>query len=95
MVRLNGFNPEPDNYNCSFFDAWESYEQRTVDLLRQVTLAHMDALTNYFFWTWKIANSTVLKTSSNPLWHYKLGLERGWIPAGNHHSKPIFYLKGS
>jgi len=42
----------------------------------------MDALQNFFFWTWKIGNSTVLGTSSSPLWHYQLGLERGWIPKG-------------
>ncbi|KAJ7696686.1 glycoside hydrolase superfamily [Mycena rosella] len=28
----------------------------------------------------QIGNSTVLGTSSSPLWHYQLGLERGWIP---------------
>lgn len=53
-----------------------------VASLKQVTLATMDALQNFFFWTWKIGNSTVLGTSSNPLWHYQLGLERGWIPKG-------------
>jgi len=42
----------------------------------------MDALQNFFFWTWKIGNSTVLGTSSSPMWHYRLGLARGWIPQG-------------
>ena len=42
----------------------------------------MDALQNFFFWTWKIGNSTVLGTSSSPLWHYQLGLQQGWIPQG-------------
>jgi len=48
--------------------------------LKQVTLATMDALQNFFFWTWKIGNSTVLGTSSSPLWHYQLGVQQGWIP---------------
>ena len=42
----------------------------------------MDALQNFFFWTWKIGNSTQLSTSSCPMWHYKLGLQQGWIPKG-------------
>jgi hypothetical protein len=42
----------------------------------------MDALQNFFFWTWKIGNSTQLGTSSSPMWHYQLGLQQGWIPKG-------------
>jgi hypothetical protein len=41
----------------------------------------MDALQNWFFWTWKIGNSTELGYAPSPFWHYKLGLEQGWIPA--------------
>jgi hypothetical protein len=32
------------------------------------------------FWTWKIGNSTELGYASSPFWHYKLGLEQGWMP---------------
>ena len=42
----------------------------------------MDALQDFFFWTWKIGNSTQLNTSSSPMWHYQLGLQQGWIPKG-------------
>jgi glucan 1,3-beta-glucosidase len=41
----------------------------------------MDALQNYFFWTWRIGNSTGDITEVNPFWHYRLGLQYGWIPA--------------
>lgn len=63
-------------------DIQQSYSSQTIAALKQVTLASMDALQNFFFWTWKIGNSTVLGTSSSPMWHYKLGLEQGWIPHG-------------
>lgn len=42
--------------------------------------ANMDALQNWFFWTWKIGNSTELGYAPSPFWHYKLGLENGWMP---------------
>ncbi|KAF4577297.1 hypothetical protein EYR36_005284 [Pleurotus pulmonarius] len=78
--RLNGVGSTPTNADCARWDDWERYDQATIDNLKKVTLASMDALQNFFFWTWKIGNSTNLQTSSSPLWHYKLGLQRGWIP---------------
>ncbi|KAJ6528919.1 hypothetical protein B0H19DRAFT_1194126 [Mycena capillaripes] len=39
----------------------------------------MDALQDWFFWTWKIgkaANGVV----QSPLWSYQLGFEGGWMP---------------
>lgn len=75
---LNGIGSNPAN--CEVWDDWNSWNSTIVDGIKQVTLASMDALQNFFFWTWKIGDSTVLGTSSSPMWHYKLGLERGWIP---------------
>ncbi|KAF5309074.1 hypothetical protein D9611_014928 [Ephemerocybe angulata] len=49
----------------------------------------MDALQNWFYWTWKIGESSELKTSSCPMWHYKLGLEKGWIPKDPRGSKGV------
>ncbi|KAJ7506726.1 glycoside hydrolase family 5 protein [Mycena galericulata] len=77
---LNGIGSTPGAPDCAVLDDWASYNATLIASLKQVTLATMDALQNFFFWTWKIGNSTVLGTSSSPLWHYKLGLERGWIP---------------
>ncbi|KAJ2917012.1 hypothetical protein MD484_g3422, partial [Candolleomyces efflorescens] len=65
---------------CSVWDDWASWDSTVINGLKQVTLASMDALQNFFFWTWRIGNSTTLGTSSSPMWHYQLGLERGWIP---------------
>ena len=44
-------------------------------------LASMDALGDWFFWTWKIGNSTVTDNVAAPLWSYQLGLQNGWMPA--------------
>ncbi|KAF8956533.1 glycoside hydrolase superfamily [Flammula alnicola] len=66
--------------DCSTWDNWSAYSSDTVAGLKNVALASMDALQNFFFWTWKIGNSTQLGTSSSPMWHYQLGLQQGWIP---------------
>lgn len=60
----------------------QAYSAATITGIKNVALASMDALQNYFFWTWKIGNSTQLGTSSCPMWHYKLGMQQGWIPRG-------------
>lgn len=70
----------PTQARCAVWDNWAAWDQTWMEELRQITLATMDALQNYFYWTWKIGDSTVLGTSSCPMWHYRLGLERGWIP---------------
>jgi len=40
----------------------------------------MDALQNYFFWTWKIGNSSVSGKVESPAWSYQLGINNGWLP---------------
>jgi len=77
---INGIGGPPERPECQVWDDWSSYNTTLIATLKQVTLATMDALQNFFFWTWKIGNSTVLGTSSSPLWHYQLGLREGWIP---------------
>ncbi|KAK8864596.1 hypothetical protein IAR55_001846 [Kwoniella newhampshirensis] len=64
-------------------DQWNDYtlwDQPTIDALHHFVAGSMDALQNYFFWTWKIGNSTNAITQPNPFWNYQLGLEHGWIP---------------
>ncbi|KAG6919225.1 hypothetical protein DXG01_008020 [Tephrocybe rancida] len=78
---LNGIG-NSQRPECQVWDDWSSYDATLIASFKQITLATMDALQNFFFWTWKIGNSTVLGTSSNPLWHYQLGLRKGWIPKG-------------
>ncbi|CAE6534614.1 unnamed protein product [Rhizoctonia solani] len=48
--------------------------------LKQLALSSMDAMQNYFFWTWRIGASLQTGQVNSPLWSYKLGLERGYMP---------------
>ncbi|CAE7172298.1 unnamed protein product [Rhizoctonia solani] len=48
--------------------------------LKQLALSSMDAMQNYFFWTWRIGASLRTGQVNSPLWSYKLGLERGYMP---------------
>lgn len=66
--------------DCTQWDNWESWDQTTKDDLKTFALATMDALQNWFFWTWKIAPSAVDGAVRAPFWSYKLGLEQGWLP---------------
>jgi len=77
---LSGIGSTPSSPNCGTWDDWSSYTPAMIASLKDVTLASMDALQNFFFWTWKIGNSTKLGTSSSPMWHYQLGLQQGWVP---------------
>lgn len=47
---------------------------------QQIALATMDALQNWFFWTWKIGASSVSGQIEAPFWSYSLGLQEGWMP---------------
>ncbi|KAL1666983.1 glycoside hydrolase family 5 protein, partial [Schizophyllum commune] len=77
---LSGIGSVPGYPDCGPFDDWHNYNDTIKGVLNDMALASMDALQNWFFWTWKIGNSTTLGTSSSPMWHYKLGLQEGWIP---------------
>ncbi|KAF8641456.1 hypothetical protein AX16_009968 [Volvariella volvacea WC 439] len=77
---LNGIESFTRYPDCHVWNDWTVWPQETIDALRQGTLATMDALQNWFYWTWKIGNSTVLGNASVPMWDYRLGREHGWIP---------------
>ncbi|KAF8636641.1 hypothetical protein AX17_003449 [Amanita inopinata Kibby_2008] len=67
--------------DCTPWTDWSNYDQEMKNGLKQFSLASMDALQNYFFWTWKIGNSSVTGKVETPAWSYKLGLDNGWMPA--------------
>lgn len=56
---------------------WSTAEKAAI---KQFALSSMDAMQHYFFWTWKIGESTTWGTIASPLWSYKHGLEGGWMP---------------
>ncbi|PAV23602.1 glycoside hydrolase family 5 [Pyrrhoderma noxium] len=67
--------------SCDSWLDWESWDDDTKQNYKNYALSSMDALQNYFFWTWKIGNSTTWDGRvMSPQWSYKLGLENGWMP---------------
>ncbi|EMD32912.1 glycoside hydrolase family 5 protein [Gelatoporia subvermispora B] len=66
--------------NCTMWQDWESWTEETKQGLMAFSMASMDALGDWFFWTWKIAPSSITNTIRAPQWSYQLGLENGWIP---------------
>ncbi|KAF8589506.1 glycoside hydrolase family 5 protein [Ramaria rubella] len=66
--------------NCSIWEDASAWNDTVVAGLKQFALSSMDSLQNYFFWTWKIGNSSLTNTVQAPLWSYQLGLQVGIIP---------------
>ncbi|GAA5828566.1 hypothetical protein JCM11251_000853 [Rhodosporidiobolus azoricus] len=66
--------------DCTPWRDYTTWNSTTIDGLRLVAEAHMDALRHWFFWTWKTGFSTQLGQIANPMWNYQLGLEKGYVP---------------
>ncbi|CAK5270365.1 unnamed protein product [Mycena citricolor] len=58
---------------------WENWDKPTKAAYQTFALASMDALQNWFYWTWKVGASTAGRVET-PQWSYLLGLQHGWIP---------------
>jgi glucan 1,3-beta-glucosidase len=81
--RYDGTYKDWSNSRTGSCDMWNDYrqwDQQTKDDLLTFVSGSMDALQNFFFWTWKIGNSTSDVPQPNPMWHYRLGWQQGWIP---------------
>ncbi|EIW63161.1 glycoside hydrolase [Trametes versicolor FP-101664 SS1] len=66
--------------DCGYWADASQWSDANKQGLLNFALASMDALGDFFFWTWKIGASTTTNTVQAPLWSYKLGLENGWMP---------------
>jgi glucan 1,3-beta-glucosidase len=77
---LKGIGGTPIYGDCSLWQDASTWNDTVKAGVQAFCEASMDALGDWFFWTWKIGNSTSGHVES-PLWSYKLGLEGGWIPA--------------
>jgi hypothetical protein len=66
---------------CTPLEEWFKWDDAYKNNLLRYTSAQMDAIQNWFFWTWRIGNSTELGYPPSPMWHYQLGLQQGWIPS--------------
>ncbi|OCF39284.1 glucan 1,3-beta-glucosidase [Kwoniella heveanensis CBS 569] len=66
--------------SCDYWNDYRQWNQSTIDALNHFVKGSMDSFQDYFFWTWKIGNSTGDIPQPNPFWNYQLGLEHGWVP---------------
>ncbi|KAK7471944.1 hypothetical protein VKT23_000050 [Stygiomarasmius scandens] len=66
--------------DCSLFQDASNWNETLKAGVKAFALASMDSMQNWFFWTWKIGNSSANNRVESPLWSYKLGLELGFIP---------------
>lgn len=66
--------------DCAQWDDYSTWSQDTKDALRGMSLSTMDALQNWFFWTWRIGETLQTGKVRAPFWSYKLGLQEGWSP---------------
>ncbi|EPQ56515.1 glycoside hydrolase [Gloeophyllum trabeum ATCC 11539] len=66
--------------DCDTWTNWPAWDDTMKSGIKQFALASMDALQNWFFWTWKIGNSTETGKVESPAWSYQLGLQNGWMP---------------
>lgn len=66
--------------DCEVWTDWTKYDQKMKTDIKNFALSSMDALQDYFFWTWKIGNSSRSGKVESPAWSYQLGLEQGWMP---------------
>ncbi|PPQ84071.1 hypothetical protein CVT26_013152 [Gymnopilus dilepis] len=76
---LIGVGQNSTDPQCPEYDDWQNYNSTMKEGLQNFVMASMDALGDWFFWTWKVgpAQSGVVEA---PGWSYQLGLENGWIP---------------
>ncbi|KAG7086576.1 hypothetical protein E1B28_002522 [Marasmius oreades] len=82
-VRYDGTftaEPSPRVGDCTQWTDWTRFDDATKTQIKQFAMASMDGLYNYFFWTWKIGNSSASGRVESPAWSYKLGYENGWMP---------------
>ncbi|KAF8171020.1 glycoside hydrolase superfamily [Mycena galopus ATCC 62051] len=73
-----GYSSALGNCTTDWLD-WQNWDSTTKQAYMKFAQSSMDALQNWFFWTWKIGNSTAGIIEA-PQWSYQLGLQQGWMP---------------
>ncbi|KAI0079030.1 glycoside hydrolase [Panus rudis PR-1116 ss-1] len=79
---VKGAGVQPSFGDCTQWNDWQNWTQDMKDGIKKFAMASMDAMhfPGYFFWTWKVGNSSQTGKVESPFWSYQLGLENGWIP---------------
>ncbi|KAF9532305.1 exo-beta-1,3-glucanase [Crepidotus variabilis] len=70
----------PKMGSCTPYTDWQNFDADMKSNFKKLALSTMDALQNYFFWTWKIGPSLESGKVETPAWSYQLGLQNGWMP---------------
>ncbi|KAJ7212469.1 glycoside hydrolase superfamily [Mycena haematopus] len=78
-LYLNGVNGTESYGDCTLWQDSSNWNASVIAGVNAFALASMDALGDWFFWTWKIGAAADGIVSS-PLWSYQLGLQGGWMP---------------
>ncbi|KAI0759749.1 glycoside hydrolase [Trametes elegans] len=67
---------------CAQWNDWENWTQDMKTGIKNFIMSQMDGmhLPGYFYWTWKVGNSSITGKVEAPFWSYQLGLENGWVP---------------
>ncbi|KAJ6515629.1 glycoside hydrolase family 5 protein [Mycena sanguinolenta] len=76
---LVGVGQPSANPECPSYDDYQNYNDSMKAGILNYVEASMDAMGDWFFWTWKIGPNAAGAIGS-PLWSYQLGLREGWIP---------------
>ncbi|EJF55770.1 glycoside hydrolase [Dichomitus squalens LYAD-421 SS1] len=68
--------------DCPTWDDWQTWTDDMKTGIKNFVMSQMNsmALPGYFYWTWKVGNSSVTGKVEAPFWSYSLGLQNGWIP---------------
>ncbi|KAH0830445.1 exo-beta-1,3-glucanase [Lanmaoa asiatica] len=66
--------------SCTPWTDWQNWNTAMKTGILNFAMASMDALQNWFFWTWKIGASSASGVVESPQWSYSLGLQNGWMP---------------
>ncbi|KAL1727248.1 glycoside hydrolase family 5 protein [Schizophyllum commune] len=79
--------------DCSLFEDASQWNATMKAGLKTFIMASMDALNDWFFWTWKIGNSSAGIVEA-PLWSYSLGLQEGYIPRDPREARGVCEVLG-
>ena len=80
-TRYEGtFEGAPRIGSCDQWNNYQTWDQATKDSLKSFSMSTMDALQNWFFWTWRIGESAATGKVEAPFWSYKLAVQEGWAP---------------
>ncbi|TIB03003.1 hypothetical protein E3P94_00856 [Wallemia ichthyophaga] len=72
---------------CDEFNNWQGWDDQFKSQIKTFGLSSMDALQNFFFWTWRIGKSSKTNDFVNPFWSYQLGLQQDYMTT-DPHSEP-------